>query len=276
MERIQEAVEKARAERQGVIGQTPNLDVDKNSTGNSTSLSPRAGIFESRQDVIYTKTRSEDLDINALRQKRVIATPDFDKTAEVYRQLRTQILKELQENQWNSLAITSAHEGAGKTLTAINLAIAISREVNHTVMLVDLDLRNPSIKKTLCLNVEKGLIDYLEGHSELENILVNPGFPRMVVLPGSDAGNYSSEILSSPQMQNLVTEIKSRYKDRIIIFDLPPLLRNDDALIFIPFVDTTLFIVEEGVTTEQDLVRSLQLMENRNLIGTVLNKARSK
>ena len=299
MERIQEAIEKARAARQGDIGQTPTMAGDTVLLNETTMADAQEGglavdktvdIYEDTehkiyhgadaeqldgyQSVAYIQTRTEEIDEEGLKKNRVIAGFNYDHRVEAYRQLRTQILKVLKDNQWNTLAITSATEGAGKTLTAVNLAISISREVNHTVMLVDLDLRAPSVHRTLNIDVEHGLVDYLHGKVALEKVLVNPGYQRMVVLPSKPLGKYSSEILSSPEMKRLITDIRNRYKNRIIIFDLPPLLRNDDALMFTPSVDATLMVVEDGKTTEEDLKRSVQLLEGSNLVGTVLNKAR--
>lgn len=225
-------------------------------------------------NITYTQTRHVELNDKRLAENRVIAGLDYDRRVEAYRQLRTQVLKILKDNQWNTLAITSPGENAGKSLTATNLAISLSREVNHTVMLVDLDLRQPSLHEMFDITVDKGLVDYLNNEATLEEVLLNPGFQRLVLLPGRALGKYSSEILSSPQMKSLVRDISQRYTDRIIIFDLPPLLRNDDALMFTPTVDATLLVVEDGVTTEDDVQRSLQLLEGSNLIGTILNKAR--
>jgi protein-tyrosine kinase len=299
MERIQEAIEKARAERQGDIGQTPTIAGNKVLLDEATTAEEQEGgiaadktvnrqedtehtiyhgadaeQLDGYQSVAYIQTRTEEIDEEGLKQNRVIAGFNYDHRVEAYRQLRTQILKVLKDNQWNTLAITSATEGAGKTLTAVNLAISISREVNHTVMLVDLDLRTPSVHRMLKIDVEHGLVDYLHGKAALEKVLVNPGYQRMVVLPSKPLGKYSSEILSSPEMKRLITDIRNRYKNRIIIFDLPPLLRNDDALMFTPSVDATLMVVEDGKTTEEDLKRSVQLLEGSNLVGTILNKAR--
>ena len=272
MERIQQAIEKAREQRQGNIGLSEQVltSTDKNEE-KSQKVTFSAEIPD---DIRYSKTRTVDVDTDVLKENRIVMVTPDDSHVEPYRQLRTQILKLMEDNHWNTLAITSAHENAGKTLTAINLSIAMSREVNHTVMLVDLDLRKPSIAETLNIHVEKGLIDYLNGDAELEELLINPEYPRLVVLPGRALGKYSSELLSSPEMRRLVTEIRNRYKSRIIIFDLPPLLRNDDALMFTPTVDATLVVVEDGVTTEKDLNRAVQLLEGSNLVGTILNKAR--
>jgi Mrp family chromosome partitioning ATPase len=96
----------------------------------------------------------------------------------------------------------------------------------------------------------------------------------MVVLPGLPQGSHSSEILSSPEMGVFMDEITNRYPDRIIIFDLPPLLRNDDAIVFVPKADAFLFVVEQGVTRPDEIERSLQLLGPAKMMGTILNKAR--
>lgn len=277
MERIQQAIAKARAERQGKVGQSDGVLIQGEPKPERVAQTPRHAEPQNQGyegEVEYTRTRKLDVDDGVLKENRVIAGFDYDDRVEAYRQLRTRLLQILRDNQWNTLAITSAHENAGKTCTAVNLAISMSREINQTVMLVDLDLRKPSVHETLGIEVEGGIVDYLKGDMALEDILVNPGYKRMVVLPGRPLGKYSSEILSSPAMKSLMTDIRSRYESRIIIFDLPPLLRNDDALIFTPNVDATLLVVEDGVTTETDLVRSKRLLEGSNLVGSILNKAR--
>lgn len=283
MERLQEAIDKARNQRDGKIGQvgnelevqhahqqqsTQNGDIDK--PGN-TDLRARPTALT---NVKYTQTRIVEPDDEDLISNRVIAGFIHDDRVEVYRQLRTQVLDTLKANKWNTLAITSPGENAGKTLTATNLAISISKEVNQTVMLVDLDLRKPNVHTTLNIEIEKGIIDCVFNGEPLEDTLINPGFPRVVVLPAMPMGQHSSEILSSPEMKLFLEEVTSRYKDRIIIFDLPPLLRNDDAMVFVPNTDACLMVVEDGKTTPEDIKRSLQLLKNSHLIGTVLNKAR--
>jgi capsular exopolysaccharide synthesis family protein len=187
--------------------------------------------------------------------------------------LRTQVLHAMRENDWNSIAITGPTIGIGKTLVATNLAISISREVNQTVLLVDVDLRRPAIHKYFDFEPEQGLLDYLRGDVELKDLLVNPVFKRLVLLPGRGSTNESSELLSSPRMINLVKDLKTRYQSRIIIFDLPPLLNVDDAMVFLPNVDAALLVVENGGNKQSEVQDSMRLLEGTNLIGTVLNKA---
>lgn len=288
MERLQDAIARARMERQGEVGKLPRYDQRRdgpvhqgypdNRRPETRAVPPptrRGPANAVRPDQIeYTTTRVVELNKSILQKNRVIAGAHDDQRAETYRKLRTRILQTMDRNGWTTLALTSPLEDAGKTLTAVNLAISLSQEVNHTVMLVDLDLQSPSVHSTLGIRVEWGLVDVVEGRAELQQALFNPSMPRMVVLPGKPLGRPSSELLSSPAMKALLRDITTRYASRLIVFDLPPLLRNDDAMLFAPYVDATVLVVEDGVNTPDEVERSQQMMQHANLIGTVLNKAR--
>lgn len=266
MDYIQQAIDKARDERQGNIGGEKTLE--KKPQGQAG-----AGVVgEGVPEINYTKTRQLELSDSVLRNNRIIAGFKHDPRAEVYRQLRTQVLQKLRANNWKTLAVTSPNDSAGKTITATNLAIALSKEVNQTVLLVDLDLRNPGINRVLGVDVEEGVIDHLTGDKEIPELLLNPGLERLVILPSRTDPEYSSEVLSAPKMQALLKDLTSRYESRIIIFDIPSLLVNDDALIFTPYVDAALLVVEDGVTTQEELEQSLQMLEGTNILGSVLNK----
>lgn len=225
-------------------------------------------------DITYTQTPTVALDETVLKQNRVVTSLQSDPRGEVYRQLRTQVLAHMKAHGQRTLAITSPHEGAGKTLTAINLAIAISREQNQTVLLIDLDLRHPSVHATLGLDVDCGIADCILDDTPVSDVLINPQFERLVIAPGRPLETYSSELLSSPRMQSILDDIINRYDQRLIIFDLPPLLRNDDALVFTPQVDATLLVLEDGADNADDVKRCLHLLKDCHLLGTILNKAR--
>ena len=97
---------------------------------------------------------------------------------------------------------------------------------------------------------------------------------RLVVLAGRAAGRTSSELLATHRMQHLIQDLCHQDATNITIFDLPPVLRNDDAILFSPFADATLVVVEDGVTTEDQLRQSIRLLDKANVIGTILNKAK--
>lgn len=224
--------------------------------------------------IVYTRTRSLDVPLSVLRQKRVMAAYDKGPFVDAIKILRTQVMHRLRENNWNVLGVTSPGHGEGKTLTAVNLAVSLAMETTQTVLLVDANLRNPSVHEVFGLKNCPGLTDYLLDDAPVEDLLVHPGIGRFVLLPGGRAISNSTEILTSPKMLALVEEFKHRYPARIIIFDLPPLLHTADVLAFSPYTDSLLLVVEEGKTTAEEVQRALSLVKNsRPVLGTVLNKA---
>jgi protein-tyrosine kinase len=262
MERIKQAVARAREER-------------LRTSGAETSSSAPSG-SQTSGEILYTRSRSTDAPKGLLREKRVVSAFENGEFSDAYKILSTQILHKLQDNSWNTLAVTSSNAGEGKTLTAINLAISLAKEVTYTVLLVDADLRNPSVHRYFGLQPELGLSDYLLHDAALADLLIHPaGIPRFVILPGGKPLTNSTEMLSSPKMTRLVDELKTRYASRIVLFDVPPLLSSADTLAFSPYVDAALLVIEEGKTGAHDTRRASELLANTQLIGTVLNKARS-
>ncbi|EIC23445.1 CpsD/CapB family tyrosine-protein kinase [Thiorhodovibrio frisius] len=269
MERIKQALERARAERAAAqLADVPVLSTQKVIAQEQETKPAGPGV-----QVSYTETRSLSLDPEQLRAKRVLLNEVRSPIVDAYNVLRTRILQRLRANAWNAVAITSPRPGCGKTLTSINLAISLAREVNQTVLLVDLDLRRPSVIRYFTDADLPGVSDYLLEQRELAEILVNPGIERLVLLPGHSSFTNSSEMLSTPRMVRLVTELKTRYPDRIVLFDMPPLLAGDDVLAFSPYIDAIMLVVEAGGTTRDDLRRAWNLLGGKRILGVVLNKA---
>ena len=129
----------------------------------------------------YTQTQIFEPDTKALADHRLIAGMGNSPTRDAYRMLRTRVMQRMQANGWNSIAITSPVSGSGKTLTAINLATALAMGVTQTVLLVDLDLRRPSIHKRFGAELKFGLSDYLLHDVPLNHILFSPSVDRLVM-----------------------------------------------------------------------------------------------
>jgi protein-tyrosine kinase len=263
MERIKEALEKARQERQIRQGgdQAPAQSSEE-TTPAGTGIS---------------QTQTITVDDAILRENRIVTGLEHGPFTDANNLLRTQVLQRFKENNWNVLAVTSPGEGEGKTLTAINLAISIAREVDYTVLLVDANLRHPWMLEHMGLAHRKGLSDYLTDDTPISELLIKPSrVEHLVILPGGRPLINSAEMLNSPKMAQLVKDMKSRYHSRIIIFDLPPVLNSADALAFSPYVDAALLVIEEGVTQKHEVEHAVDLLSTTNIIGTVLNKAELK
>ena len=257
MERLEQALSKARSERQN------RSRIDKELILRESAARP----------LVRSETPVVPLSTDHLARNHIVTTQVDHDVTDVFRSLRAQVLRRLGKNGVTTLAITSMGAGEGKTTLAINLAIAISMDINQTVLLVDADLRSPRVARYLGIEVKAGLADLLAGKATIPECLVNPSLPRLCILPARDSIENSAELLSSPQMLQLVHELRSRYNDRVVIFDLPPLLTVADTVGFLPIVDATLLVVRDGSVQGSDLKRMMSLLQEHNLIGTVLNAA---
>ncbi|MGB9149747.1 MAG: polysaccharide biosynthesis tyrosine autokinase [Burkholderiales bacterium] len=263
MERIKEALDRARKERGSDLTW---LDGGSNFNAAIKPVATRLA------EIIYTQTRIVSPSHKRLVQNRIISDQEQNPYSDVYKVLRTQVLRKLGERGANTLAVTSPGPGEGKSLTALNLAISMAMELDKTVLLVDTDLRNPSLHRLLGLGDVPGLADFLTSDMALSDLLIHPSIPRLVILPAGNRISNSAEMLSSHRMAKLVQEIKTRYPSRYVIFDLPPLLNVADASVFAPLVEAAIMVVEEGVTQGDAVKRAATLLPQNKLIGTVLNK----
>jgi protein-tyrosine kinase len=223
-----------------------------------------------RTDLFDQIQRIVTLDEDRLRNNRVI-TEDMDSAVRTsYKMLRTRILQRMDSNGWHHLAVTSANQGDGKTITAINLAISLAGDVNHQVCLVDLDLRRSSIADYMGLEIEHGISDCLQRGLPLSQAIIGTNLERLVVLPNAQIEVHSSEILSSPRMQEITRSLGEK-KNRIVVYDMPPVLAADDALSFSPLADAILFVVAESKTTRTDVTQAYELLDGIEILGSVLN-----
>lgn len=192
-----------------------------------------------------------------------------------YKMLRTQVLRRLDQLGANSLGVMSAQSGEGKTLTAVNLAIAIAADPARTVLLVDFDLRNPNIHRRFGHEPTVGVEDCLRLRRPVQEAMFKvAGYERLTILPARERVEHSSELLMSPATVEIVNEMRTRYANRIIIFDVPPVLQADDALAFARYLQAGLLVIGEGKTRRDDVARTFQLLHDLPFVGTVLNGSR--
>lgn len=211
------------------------------------------------------------LDEAFLERQRIVAHRTRCPEADVYRQLRTQVLQVMNASGYKALAITSPNYGDGKTTVALNLGISMALDPKQTVLLVDLDLRKPNLHEYAGVKPQVGLTEHIIHNTPINECMVRLPFERVSLLPAGNALDNSSELLSAPKMIALAQELKERYPDRMVIYDMPPVLEQDDPIAFMPQIDAVLVVVRDGYTREADLKRCLQNLSNAHVIGTVLN-----
>ena len=178
-------------------------------------------------------------------------------------------------NRNNLIMVTSALPGEGKTFSAINLAISIAMELDHTVLLVDADVARPSVLRTLGLKSEAGLMDLLlDAKLDMADVLLKTNIDTLTILPAGKNHRHATELLASQTMSSLLDEIASRYPDRIVIFDSPPLLLTSEARVLASQMGQIVVVVEAETTTIHAVKSALSQLEACSNVNLVYNKAR--
>jgi len=259
MSRIEQALEKAAAARNQQIVPAAAIDPipsDKHAETNSMDL-----LLE-----------TPPLKIN--NPMLVSMYDNHDAASEEYNKLRSRIITLTQGDKfYNTLMVTSTLGEEGKTLTSLNLAINLAKGYDNTVLLVDADLRRPTLHKMLNLKPEVGLIQCLTENIPVSEALIKTGIGKLVVLPAGGSVSNPVELLSSNQMKELVKELKNRYPDRYVIFDTPPILPFADAQVLAPIVDGCILVVRERKAKIKDVKEAINSLHDTNIFGVVYNDA---
>ncbi len=225
------------------------------------------------QDVFTPQFRSAPVDPDVMERNHVLLRVHDVAISRAYKILRTRVLRRLSANDWASIGITGTAAGEGKSLTAINLALALAQDVNTWVTLVDLDLQRPQLGSYLGMTYEHGLTDFLTGQVELDQIVYDIGVKRLAVVPNATSVEHSSELLSSPRMADFVNGLESQSPRRVVVYDMPPLMVSDDVLAFAPRVDGFLLVVSQGQTVRRTLANATEVLSELNVLGVVLNRS---
>lgn len=217
--------------------------------------------------------RPAAVDAEAMERNRVLLRVQDVAVSRAYKILRTRVLHRMAANNWYTLGVTGTAAGEGKTITAVNLALALAQDPNCWVFLVDLDLQRPQLGAYLGMSYEYGLTDYLTGHAELEQVIYDIGIKRLAVVPNASPVETSSEHLRAPRMADFTNALEAQTPRRIIVFDMPPLNVSDDVLAFAPRVDSFLLVVSQGQTARRTLANAKEVLSELNVLGVVLNRS---
>lgn len=241
---------------------------------------PRYGLDEDGPPTIVSQQGS----VNLAQLKRMgVLTPEGgrSKIAEEYRLIKRPLLINAFGQgdtpplpNGNMIMVTSSLPGEGKSFTAINLAISMATEMENTVLLVDADVTKTAIMKYLGLHGDRGLIDVLLDQSiPLSDVLIKTDIAKLTVLPSGRGIAHSTELLASSAMRSFVHDISTRYPDRIVIFDTPPLLSTSEASVLASYMGQVVFVVEAERTPQEAVREALSQVVEHPSVGLVLNKA---
>ncbi|MBN8441217.1 MAG: tyrosine-protein kinase family protein [Thauera sp.] len=243
-----------------------------------SSAVPRTATIASNPTV----SRSVEIDLDRLHQVGMV-TPEYSRSpiAEEFRVIKRPLLQNATATgptaieNGNLIMVTSAMPGEGKSFTAINLAVSMAMELDHTVLLVDADVSRPSVLRHLGLAPERGLMDVLAGEvDDLGEVLLRTNIEKLSILPAGMPHQRATELLASDGMNRLLEQIASRYPDRIIVFDSPPVLVTTEARVLATHMGQIVIVVEAERTTHGTLRQALATIESCPVKLMVLNKSR--
>ena len=228
------------------------------------------------------KRPPEEIDLVSLREAGYI-TPDMPPNlmSEEFRIIKRTILlnafakDDKKVPNGNVILVTSSNPGEGKTFCAINLALSIATEQDVTVLLVDADFSKPEVLNRLGVSGGRGLMDVVaDDDIDLASCLIRTSIPNLVLLPAGRQHNLTTELLASDRMEKMAREIGTRYPDRIVIFDSPPVLASSAASVLALYMGQTVFVIEAEKTTEPQIKESLSMISSCEHINLILNKTR--
>jgi protein-tyrosine kinase len=221
------------------------------------------------------------LDLEALSASGIV-TPDAPRSqaADQYRVIKRPLIANAKgksstiSNHANLIMVTSALVGEGKSFTSVNLAMSIAMELDNTVMLVDADVARPSVLRMLGLPSGPGLLDLLEGSTDMASVLLKTNIDKLTILPSGTPHPQATELLASDAMRLLLDDMAQRYSDRIIIFDSPPLLLTTEARVLATQMGQLVMVIQADKTLQASVQHALATIKSCSHIHLVLNKAR--
>ncbi len=272
MERIQAAIQKAREARQGPeepenvkTVPSPALAFEKSHTDEDMS--------QASEDKLWVDLAEIQLHSNHLRRARIVADQAGDEAAP-FDVLRTRMMHQMHSNNWRRVAISSPGSACGKTTLCLNLAFSFARQRDIKTMVIDLDMRRPSIDKLLNQKGQRQFARALERESAPEEHMLCYQ-RKLAFATNRKSVQDPAELLQDKGTAHVIDRLEERYKPDVMLFDTPPMLACDDTYAFLDQIDCVLLVAGADNTTAEELKKCKHEIETRtNFIGVVLNKCR--
>jgi protein-tyrosine kinase len=208
--------------------------------------------------------------------KLVVLSAPESLEAENFKILKSQILFPKDGEIPKIIMVTSAFPGEGKTFVAANLAVSLAQGINEHVLLVDCDLRKPSLNKMLGYSNAEGLYEYLTGKRELPDLIINTNIEKLSLLVGGRSLSHPGELLASKRMKQFLQETKSRYEDRFVVLDATPSQITAETSVLANYVDKIIFVVMADKSPRETIQKSIDSLGKHKILGIVFNGYRRK
>lgn len=263
MEKIQSAISKARAARQGQTGVAPRR------VGGAHAQTQKAVDIDAAWDALPLM----EPEMDRLLSQRIV-TLEKAREASYFDKLRTRMSHIMQVNGWRRVAITSPGASSGKSTTVLNLGFSMSRQLTSRVMICEMDLRKPSLRRILQLKTERNFSEFVRGNDSFEDHAVRIR-PNLAIGMARNFVEHSAELLENPELSTRLKAVEEQYDPTMMIFDMPPFQVSDDMMAFANKVDCVLIMAAAEHTKMAELDACEREISNvTNVLGVVLNKCR--
>jgi len=214
-----------------------------------------------------------ELDKAHLAEHKIVGFESRDSRSRAFNLLRTRLVKILEGHSPRLVGITSATPAAGKSFISANLAMSMAKVSEGPVVLVDLDLRRGTVAAELGLDTTRGGVsDFLQGNATLEDIAVRVAGSSLTVLPTQVVIHESAELLVGERFVSLIGALRGQAANAIVLFDLPPVFANDDAMLSIGQLDGYILVVDSTETSKAHVHDAMAMLAPAKCLGTVLNR----
>lgn len=258
MERIQAAIAKARESRRGTAPAPRPAEPG----------TPRASVQEA-----WDALPMHRLDPDRMERNRILMSSKGAEGA-AFDVMRTRTLKLMQANGWKRLVITSPTAGCGKSTVLVNLGLSLTRRADVSAILVEADMRRPSLARKLGIDARHSAASMLRGAEPFDRHACRIA-ERLAVSTNLSPVANPSDLLQGPQVPEVLRGLETRYAPTVMLFDMPPLLVNDDTIGFLQNADCAMIVAEAEFTSIEDIdACERELAAHTNVLGIVLNKCR--
>ena len=277
MEKIQSALAKARAERQAQ-GAAPAAASGATAPAERAPAAaappaPRVRRGDAALEETWKTLPVLTLQPRLMKKNRIVALQGGREAAGID-MMRTRVLQQMRDNGWRRLAITSPTAGCGKSTVAINLAMSLQRQTDLRTLLLEVDLRRPSLTRMLGISEDISFAHVLEGARPFAETALRYG-SNLAISANQRSWRDPAELLGSTHIPDVLSEIETAYAPDLMIFDMPPMLASDDTMAFVRHVDCVLLVAGAEATTVKEIdICETDLASQTNFMGVVLNKCR--
>lgn len=258
---------------------TDEPEADKPNVIESTAVQPHSPLRDLERQVqsattessLFEKTLEGDSAMRKIDERLVTITASSSTVAESFRRLRNRILHPTDGKPMRTVLVTSALPEEGKGFVCANLAIIMAQGMEQHALMIEGDLRRPTLASLFGLNNDRGLVNYLQDGEDISTLIKDTGFKKLSIIPSGPPPINPAELLDSTKMSSIVEELVKQYHDRFIIVDSPPMTAASEIAVLAKYVDGVILVVRWRRSRREQVKALVDLIGEEKIVGVVFN-----